>query len=95
MTKCDGGGIHKNSGSTYTNMKIDHNIVLHGVMHDETLGIPMGTTSTRQYNIYWMFINDPSNNPFTISNNIIGYNQDAGININCSRDANNNKQYYL
>jgi parallel beta-helix repeat protein len=83
LNKADNGGI-QTGGNEFVNQTIDHNIVLNGNVNDERHGLPAGTVSNRQYNIYLDYY---STGGFTITNNTAAHCQGAGIMLHGSQNV--------
>ncbi|KAF0236771.1 MAG: parallel beta-helix repeat-containing, partial [Prolixibacteraceae bacterium] len=76
LNKSDGGGIYYGAQGNFSNMTIDHNIVLNGAVNDDADGLPLGFTNSSLYNIY---IDHLSTNGFTITNNTVAHTTGGGI----------------
>jgi hypothetical protein len=84
LNKSDGGGIYYGNRKDLSNMIIDNNIVLNGIQNNETHGLPLNTTSNKQYNIYL----DYYSTGFTITNNTVAFCQGgAGIMLHGSQNV--------
>jgi hypothetical protein len=81
MNRSDGGGIYYGGQTTYTNMKIQNNIVLNGNISDENIGTAINTASWGSYNIY---IDYNSTGVILIDGNTTANTYGAGIMIHMS-----------
>jgi hypothetical protein len=82
MIASDGGGIYYGNKTDFTNMIIDHNIVLNGMLNTDVLGLPKGTTNTSQYNIYL----DYYSKGFNVTNNLTAH-ASGGIMLHGSQNV--------
>lgn len=80
MIKSDGGAIYYGGQTTFTNVKILNNVVLNGVISDETLGTAINTAAWASYNLYI----DYNSSYVTLDGNTSSNSIGAGIMIHMS-----------